>query len=139
MSSIDPNLGLNYGWTLGESGRGTGMDPNPQSPGGHDRRKETVLHPLHFQGRRSAVVWLEPELRRRGLLPGPLAPEHGMRPAPVRGSVGGQGVLGLRTLKHAACGCGACLLPGLGMTHTRGEPWHLRFASCPAHIVAGRQ
>lgn len=24
----DPNLGLNYGWTLGESGWGTGMDAN---------------------------------------------------------------------------------------------------------------
>mgnify|MGYP005851319731 CR=1 FL=1 len=28
MSSIDPNLGLNYGWTLGESGWHTGMDAN---------------------------------------------------------------------------------------------------------------
>ena len=28
MSSIDPNLGLNYGWTLGESGWDTGMDAN---------------------------------------------------------------------------------------------------------------
>ena len=26
MSSTDPNLGLNYGWTLGESGWDTGMD-----------------------------------------------------------------------------------------------------------------
>ena len=24
----DPNLGLNYGWTLGESGWGAGMDAN---------------------------------------------------------------------------------------------------------------
>ena len=28
MSSTDPNLGLNYGWTLGESGWDTGMDAN---------------------------------------------------------------------------------------------------------------
>ena len=28
MSSTDPNLGLNYGWTLGESGWDTGMDTN---------------------------------------------------------------------------------------------------------------
>ena len=28
MSSIDPNLGLNYGWTRGESGWDTGMDAN---------------------------------------------------------------------------------------------------------------
>lgn len=28
MASIDPNLGLSYGWTLGESGWGTGMDAN---------------------------------------------------------------------------------------------------------------
>lgn len=27
-ASTDPNLGLNYGWTLGESGWGTGMDTN---------------------------------------------------------------------------------------------------------------
>lgn len=28
MSSIDPNLGLHYGWTLGESGWDAGMDAN---------------------------------------------------------------------------------------------------------------
>lgn len=28
MSSTDPNLGLTYGWTLGESGWDTGMDAN---------------------------------------------------------------------------------------------------------------
>jgi hypothetical protein len=28
MSSTDPNLGLTYGWTLGESGWHTGMDAN---------------------------------------------------------------------------------------------------------------
>lgn len=28
MSSTDPNLGLNYGWTLGESGWDSGMDAN---------------------------------------------------------------------------------------------------------------
>ncbi len=28
MASIDPNLGLTYGWTLGESGWGSGMDAN---------------------------------------------------------------------------------------------------------------
>jgi len=28
VSSIDPNLGLNYGWMLGESGWNTGMDAN---------------------------------------------------------------------------------------------------------------
>lgn len=28
MASIDPNLGLTYGWTLGESGWDTGMDAN---------------------------------------------------------------------------------------------------------------
>ncbi|MGE0188268.1 MAG: DUF2793 domain-containing protein [Steroidobacteraceae bacterium] len=28
MSPTDPNLGLNYGWTLGESGCGVGMDAN---------------------------------------------------------------------------------------------------------------
>ena len=28
MASIDPNLGLSYGWTLGESGWGSGMDAN---------------------------------------------------------------------------------------------------------------
>ena len=28
MSSTDPNLGLAYGWTLGESGWDTGMDAN---------------------------------------------------------------------------------------------------------------
>ncbi|MGK0673925.1 MAG: DUF2793 domain-containing protein [Halothiobacillaceae bacterium] len=28
MPSTDPNLGLNYGWTLGESGWHTGMDAN---------------------------------------------------------------------------------------------------------------
>ena len=28
MANIDPNLGLSYGWTLGESGWGTGMDAN---------------------------------------------------------------------------------------------------------------
>ncbi len=28
MASTDPNLGLNYGWTLGESGWDTGMDAN---------------------------------------------------------------------------------------------------------------
>lgn len=28
MSSTDPNLGLHYGWTLGESGWDTGMDAN---------------------------------------------------------------------------------------------------------------
>lgn len=27
-ATTDPNLGLNYGWTLGESGWGTGMDAN---------------------------------------------------------------------------------------------------------------
>ncbi len=28
MASTDPNLGLTYGWTLGESGWHTGMDAN---------------------------------------------------------------------------------------------------------------
>jgi hypothetical protein len=28
MSSTDPNLGLTYGWTLGESGWDSGMDAN---------------------------------------------------------------------------------------------------------------
>ncbi|MBS0214021.1 MAG: DUF2793 domain-containing protein [Proteobacteria bacterium] len=28
MSSTDPNLGLSYGWTLGESGWGAAMDAN---------------------------------------------------------------------------------------------------------------
>ena len=28
MANTDPNLGLNYGWTLGESGWDTGMDAN---------------------------------------------------------------------------------------------------------------
>ena len=28
MSQIDPNLGLNYNWSLGESGWNTGMDDN---------------------------------------------------------------------------------------------------------------
>ena len=28
MANTDPNLGLTYGWTLGESGWGTGMDAN---------------------------------------------------------------------------------------------------------------
>jgi hypothetical protein len=28
MASTDPNLGLTYGWTLGESGWNTGMDAN---------------------------------------------------------------------------------------------------------------
>jgi hypothetical protein len=28
MPSTDPNLGLTYGWTLGESGWNTGMDAN---------------------------------------------------------------------------------------------------------------
>ena len=28
MANIDPNLGLTYGWTLGESGWDTGMDAN---------------------------------------------------------------------------------------------------------------
>jgi hypothetical protein len=28
MASTDPNLGLNYGWALGESGWHTGMDAN---------------------------------------------------------------------------------------------------------------
>ena len=28
MASTDPNLGLNYGWTLGESGWNTSMDAN---------------------------------------------------------------------------------------------------------------
>ncbi|BAO82903.1 hypothetical protein SMCB_0675 [Serpentinimonas maccroryi] len=28
MSSTDPNLGLDYGWTLGESGWDAGMDAN---------------------------------------------------------------------------------------------------------------
>ena len=28
MSSTDPNLGLTYGWTLGESGWASGMDAN---------------------------------------------------------------------------------------------------------------
>ena len=28
MSLTDPNLGLNYDWTLGESGWDTGMDAN---------------------------------------------------------------------------------------------------------------
>ena len=28
MSSTDPNLGLTYGWTLGESGWGAAMDAN---------------------------------------------------------------------------------------------------------------
>ena len=32
MSSTDPNLGLNYGWTLGESGWDTGMDANLKRP-----------------------------------------------------------------------------------------------------------
>src|SRR5258707_936928 len=32
MSSTHPNLGLNYGWTLGESGWHTGMDANPKRP-----------------------------------------------------------------------------------------------------------
>ena len=34
MSSTDPNLGLNYGWTLGESGWDTGMDANLKRLGG---------------------------------------------------------------------------------------------------------
>ena len=28
MASVDPNLGLSYGWTLGESGWKDGMDAN---------------------------------------------------------------------------------------------------------------
>lgn len=28
MAFTDPNLGLNYGWTTGENGWGTGMDAN---------------------------------------------------------------------------------------------------------------
>lgn len=28
MASVDPNLGLSYGWTLGESNWGSGMDAN---------------------------------------------------------------------------------------------------------------
>ena len=28
MASVDPNLGLSYGWTLGESGWNTSMDAN---------------------------------------------------------------------------------------------------------------
>ena len=28
MASVDPNLGLSYGWTLGESGWHEGMDSN---------------------------------------------------------------------------------------------------------------
>jgi hypothetical protein len=28
MASTDPNLGLTYGWTLGESGWNTSMDAN---------------------------------------------------------------------------------------------------------------
>lgn len=55
----------------------------------HDRRKRIVLHPLHFQGTRSPVAWLEPELRQRGMLPGERSPEHGMPHEGVGG--GGEG------------------------------------------------
>ena len=49
-----------------------------------------MLHPLRFQGTRSPVAWLEPELRRRGMLPGDRSPEHGMPHAGVGGGAGGR-------------------------------------------------
>ena len=139
-----PRLQLMYGQSASNS-----IVPPPPTLLRHDRRKQIVLHPLHFQGTRSTVVWLEPELRRRGMLPGPLDPEHGMLPgpldpehgmlhAPVRAERWRAGCTWVDDVEHAACGCGACMLHGLCMTHTCSESWHLRFASCPAHILAGR-
>lgn len=61
--------------------------PGPACPCRHDRRKRILLHPLSFQGTCQPVVWLEVELRQRGLLPGRNDPEHGMLHAPVSGGV----------------------------------------------------